>query len=105
MNDHPVHRDDITAIRREGDLPAYIRQLKDEGRARLDPQPGTKPRRNRRRWGAIPIPPDHKPGTWPAGTQPPGPPPDWDHPPEAWADAVRHYRTDQRSRLDQEETP
>jgi hypothetical protein len=97
MNDHPVHRDDITALKADGDLKAYMRSL-------IQPTKSTTPEPHKRKpkWGAIPIPQDHKPGTWPAGTQPPGPPPDWDHPPEAWANAIRHYRTEQRHQLDQE---
>lgn len=90
MNDHPVHRDDITALRHEGDLPAYMRRLKDEGRGRLDTKPGTKPRRIRRRWGAVPMPPDHKPGQWPPGTSPPGPAPERSLPPGQWEAATRH---------------
>lgn len=98
MNDHPVHRDDITALRQEDDLHTYMRSLI---RPTKNPAPAT--RKRKPTWGAIPIPPDHKPGTWPAGTQPPGPPPDWDHPPEAWAAAVRRHRTDTRRQLDEEE--
>ncbi|NUU26030.1 MAG: hypothetical protein HOV68_31705 [Streptomycetaceae bacterium] len=98
MNDHPVHRDDITAMDKQGDLKSYMRSL-----IRPTTQPATSPRRTRRRWGAVPIPADHKPGTWPTGTSPPGPPPDWDHPPQAWADAVRRYRTETRHQLDQED--
>ncbi|MFL1904806.1 hypothetical protein ACJWDR_37735 [Streptomyces tauricus] len=87
MNDHPVHRDDITALDREGDLPDYMRSLIRPTRT---PTPN-KPRRDRRRWGAISIPPDHKPGQWPPGTSPPGPSPERSLPPEAWAAASRHY--------------
>jgi hypothetical protein len=100
MNDHPVHRDDITALRKEGDLASYIRQLNTEGRARLTTEPGTKPRRKPRRWGAIPIPPDHKPGQWPPGTSPPGPAPERDLPDEVWNAAVH----DHRATRDDEET-
>jgi hypothetical protein len=104
VSDHPVHRDDITALRGEGDLPAYIRQLKDEGRARLTTQPGSKSRRNRRRWGAIPIPPDHKPGAWPPGTSPPGPAPEHALPAQDWADAVNRYRTEELQAAEENET-
>lgn len=98
MNDQPVHRDDVTALRKEDDLKAYMRSL-------IHPTKTTAPaptRTRKRKWGAIPIPPDHKPGTWPSGTSPPGPPPDWNHPPEAWADAVRRYRTEQRHKINEE---
>ncbi|MFF4552760.1 hypothetical protein [Streptomyces sp. NPDC001422] len=79
-------QDDIAALRQEGDLHVYMRSL-----IRPTRTPATaKPRRDRRTWGAVPIPPDHKPGAWPPGTSPPGPEhqpgPDWD-------DAVTHYRT------------
>lgn len=98
MNDHPVHRDDITALNREGDLKAYMRSLI---RPTKNPAPAT--RKRKPKWGAIPIPPDHQPGTWPPGTQSPGPPPDWDHPPQLWADAVRRYRTETRRTLNEED--
>lgn len=88
MNDHPVHRDDITALDREGDLPTYMRALI---RPTRNPTPTTR-RRDRRRWGAVPIPPDHKPGQWPPGTSPPGPAPEHKLPPETWDQAVDDYR-------------
>lgn len=94
MNDHPVHRDDITALRKEGDLKKYVQGLRAEGLARLTDQPTAKPRRNRRRWGAIPIPTDHKPGQWPPGTSPPGPAPERQRPTADWDDAVHRYRTE-----------
>lgn len=95
MNDHPVHRDDIKALRREGDLRAYLTDLINAGRTQRDTKPTP-----------VPTPrPGRRPGQWPQGSEPPGPPPDWDHPPEAWAEAVRRYRTDTRSRLDEEENP
>lgn len=100
MSDHPVHQDDVQALRAEGDLKTYLQQLRAAGRARLNPEPAT---RKTRRWAAIPMPPDHKPGQWPPGTSPPGPPPEWNLPPEAWADAVARYRTEQRHQLDDEE--
>ncbi|MGW5430391.1 hypothetical protein ACWET9_24745 [Streptomyces sp. NPDC004059] len=92
MSDHPVHRDDITAMHQQGDLKAYMRSL-------IQPTKQAAPTPKRKRkpaWGAVPIPPDHKPGQWPPGTSPPGPPPEWDQPAEAWADAVRRYRTEQQ---------
>jgi hypothetical protein len=91
VSDHPVHRDDVTALRKEGDLPAYIRQLRAEGRARLahQPSPARTPKRKKKQWGAIPIPPDHKPGQWPPGTSPPEPAPERSNP--VWEAAERHY--------------
>ncbi|MEU3507630.1 hypothetical protein ABZ733_06840 [Streptomyces longwoodensis] len=89
MNDHPVHRDDISALRGEGDLSSYMRSLIRPTNSRTPT-----PRRKIRRWGDIPIPPDHQPGQWPPGTHPPGPPPEWNLPPDAWADAVHRYRTE-----------
>jgi hypothetical protein len=105
VNDQPVHRDDITALRREGDLKAYMQQLRAEGRARLNTPPPTRPSHKRRKWGAIPIPPDHKPGQWPPGTSPPGPAPERQRDPEDWADAVHRYRAEQRRTLTEREAP
>jgi hypothetical protein len=99
MNDHPVHRDDITALDREGDLKDYIRSLI---RPTRNPAP-TKTRRDRRRWGAIPIPPDHKPGQWPPGTSPPGPAPETELPAADWDEAVNRHRTETRHQLDEQE--
>lgn len=97
MNDHPVHRDDITALKADGDLKAYMRSL-------IHPtKPTTTNTTPAKRWAAIPKPDDHRPGAWPPGTKPAGPPPDWDQPAEAWADAVRRYRTETRQQLDQED--
>lgn len=90
MNDHPVHRDDIKALRRDGDLKTYMRSL-------------LRPTRHQDTQTTPPPRPNRAPGTWPYGSQPPGPPPDWDHPPEAWADAIRRHRTDIRQQLDEEE--
>lgn len=92
MNDHPVHRDDITALRNDGDLKAYMRSL-------------LRPTRKPEQTPETPRPTNRPPGAWPPGTSPPGPPPDWNHPPEAWAAAVRRYRTEQRHQLDQEDQP
>ncbi len=57
-------RDDIAAMRRQGDLRAYLRAQIAAGATRRDhkPQPAT-PR------------PGHRPGAWPAGSQPPAAPP------------------------------
>jgi hypothetical protein len=99
MNDQPVHRDDISALRKEDDLKTYMRSLIHPTK---NPAATPGKRKRKPKWGAIPIPTDHKPGTWPSGTEPPGPPPDRKHPPEAWADAVRRYRTEQRHKIDEE---
>jgi hypothetical protein len=93
MTDNPVHRDDITALRKEDDLKSYMRSL-----IRPTETPTTTtPKRRRYRHES-----GHQPGAWPTGTSPPGPPTDWDHPPEAWADAVHRYRTEQRHKIDEE---
>lgn len=100
MTDQPVHRDDITALRTEGDLKGYMRSLIQPTKQAAAPGQ----RKRKPSWGAIPIPAEHKPGAWPSGTQPPGPSPERSLPPEAWADAVTRYRTEQRRKID-EETP
>lgn len=90
--------DDIKAMRAENggaDLKAFMRAQIAAGKARRDDAP--KP-------VAPPKPPGHRPGAWPTGTSPPGPPPEHSMPPEAWAEAVRRYRIEQRQQLD-EETP
>jgi hypothetical protein len=87
VSDHPVHRDDITALRAEDDLKTFMRSLIQPTKR---PAPN-KPRRKKPAWGVIPIPADHKPGAWPTGTSPPGPPPERDIPAADWAylDALR----------------
>ena len=99
MNDHPVHRDDITALRGEGDLSSYMRSLIQPTKSAAP----TTPRRKPIKWGAIPIPPDHKPGAWPPGTSPPGPAPERQLPTQDWDDAVNRHRTETRQALDEEE--
>ncbi|HEY9353641.1 MAG TPA: hypothetical protein VIP28_10335 [Nocardioides sp.] len=99
MNDHPVHRDDIAAMDKQGDLKAYMRSLIQPTKNATPPPRKRKPRK----WGAVPIPADHKPGQWPPGTSPPGPPPEHDLPPEHWDDAVQQHRTETRHQLDQED--
>ena len=98
MSDHPVHRDDITAMGKQGDLKAYMRSL-------IQPTRTTAPAAKKRKpkWGAIPIPDDHRPGAWPAGTQPPGRAPDRELPAEDWDDAVDRYRAEAREQLDAED--
>jgi len=88
---------DMRAVRAEGsaELRALMRAQIQIGRSRRDGPP--KP-------AIPPKPPGHRPGAWPTGTSPPGPPPEHSLPPEAWAEAVRRYRIEQRQQLD-EETP
>jgi hypothetical protein len=75
--------DDIKAVRAEGrqELRALMRAQIDIGRARRTPPP--KP--------AAPPPPGHRPGAWPRGTSPPGPPPEWQIPAPVWKAAMRHH--------------
>jgi hypothetical protein len=100
VNDQPVHRDDIAALRTEGDLKGYMRSLIQPTR-----QAATPGKRTRKpSWGAIPIPADHKPGAWPSGTQPPGPSPERSLPPETWDQAVNDYRATAQTE-DEDPTP
>jgi hypothetical protein len=55
--------EDTAAMRREGDLPGYMRSLI---RRTATGKPATKPQ--------APGPPGRRPGTWPPGTRPPDPP-------------------------------
>jgi hypothetical protein len=90
MTDNPVHRDDITAMHRQGDLKAYMRSLIQPTRT-----PARAPKKRRKpAWGVIPIPADHKPGQWPPGTRPPGPAPERQLPAADWDNAVQRYRTE-----------
>lgn len=98
MTDEPVHRDDITAMNRQGDLKAYMRSLIHPTKNTAAPAK----RKRKPKWGAIPIPDDHKPGTWPCGTSPPGPSPERSRPQADWDDAVARYRTEQRRKLNEE---
>lgn len=80
-----IQVEDVAAVRREGrgELRALMRAQVAIGRSRRDGKP--KP-------AAPPPPPGHRPGAWPTGTSPPGPPPEWSLPPAVWDAAVRHYR-------------
>ncbi|MEV6737923.1 hypothetical protein AB0N14_13710 [Streptomyces sp. NPDC051104] len=82
--DDNLQIDDIKAVRAEGrsELRALMRAQIAIGRSRRDDKP--KP--------AVTSPPGHKPGAWPKGSHPPGPPLDWRYPKAAWDAAVRHYR-------------
>lgn len=83
-DDDGIQIDDMKAIRREGraELKALMRAQIAIGRSRLEPPAKPVPQR----------PPGHRPGAWPTGTSPPGPPPDWSRPKAEWDAAVRHYR-------------
>ena len=100
MNDHPVHRDDITALRGEGDLSSYMRSLIQPTKTNTP----TPTKRKPTKWGAIPSPPDHKPGTWPPGTSPPGPAPERQLPTQDWDDAIADYRTTRTNDEEAEDT-
>lgn len=82
--DDDLQIDDIKAVRREGasELRALMRAQIAIGRSRRDSTP--KP--------VVPKPPGHRPGAWPTGSSPPGPPPEWSLPPVVWDQAVQHYR-------------
>lgn len=59
-----VDPEDVTAMRKQGDLRAFLRSQVAEGAARRDAKP--KP--------TAPRPPaSRRPGEWPPGTSPPGP--------------------------------
>jgi hypothetical protein len=79
-----IEVDDIKAVRAEGrqELRALMRAQIAIGKARREPPPKL----------TVPKPPGHRPGAWPVGTGPPGPPPEWSLPPAVWDAAVRHYR-------------
>lgn len=83
-DDDNIQVDDIRAVRGEG--PAELRRLLRAqvaiGRSRRA-QPATKPE--------PPPPPGHRPGAWPTGTSPPGPPPEWSIPAHVWRAAARHH--------------
>lgn len=78
-----IEVDDIKAVRAEGreELRALMRAQIDIGRARRTPPKKPTP----------PKPPGHRPGAWPTGSSPPGPPPEWQIPADAWRRATRHH--------------
>lgn len=86
-DDDGIQVDDMKAIRREGgtELRALMRAQIAIGKSRRKDIP--KP--------AVLQPPGHKPGAWPTGSSPPGPPPEWDLPKPLWDAAVRHYRNEE----------
>ena len=70
--------EDVTAMREQGDLHAFMRsRIRRPGRQPAPQQP--------------PRPPGHRPGAWPDGTGPPAPVNDA-IPLAAWADALDAYR-------------
>lgn len=82
--------DDVKAMRSENggaDLKAFMRAQIAAGRSRRDaPKPV-----------AAPKPPGHRPGAWPTGSSPPGPPPERQIPDHVWDAAVRHYRNEEHN--------
>ncbi|MGW4505749.1 hypothetical protein ACWENO_14025 [Streptomyces sp. NPDC004436] len=75
-----IDRDDVKAMRKQGDFKAFMRQQIAAGRARNAP---AKP--------AAPAPrPGHTPGAWPTGSRPPAPIPA--APAGAWTAALQRYR-------------
>ncbi|MCX4405944.1 MULTISPECIES: hypothetical protein [unclassified Streptomyces] len=93
--DDGIQVEDVAAVRREGggELRQLLRARTTIGKSRREPP--AKPK--------LPPQPGHQPGAWPSGSSPPGPAPERSLPPEAWADAVRRYRVEQRGQLDQED--
>ncbi|MCT9092912.1 hypothetical protein N4G70_29165 [Streptomyces sp. ASQP_92] len=92
--DEPLERDDVKAMRKQGDLGRYLRDQIRAGNARRTSPPATAP---------PPKPPGYRAGAWPTGTRPPDPPPP--QPPDAWMRALEAYRehvvaTEHRDRLD-----
>ena len=85
--DDGIQIDDVKAIRREGpdELRALLRSQIAIGKARREPPKKPKP----------PAPPGHRPGAWPTGSSPPGPPPDWQIPAHEWRAAARHYSNEE----------
>ncbi|MFE5368129.1 hypothetical protein [Streptomyces mirabilis] len=83
-DDDGIQIDDVKAVRREGrgELRALMRAQIQIGQARREPAAKPAPVR----------PPGHRPGAWPVGTSPPGPPPERQIPAHVWDQAVRHYR-------------
>ena len=86
--DDGIQIEDMRAVRREGpaELRALMRAQIQIGRSRRDGP--AKP-------AAPPSPPGHRPGAWPTGSSPPGPPPERQIPKAVWDAAVRHYRNEE----------
>lgn len=81
-DDDGIQVDDMRAVRGEGrdELRALMRTQIAIGKARREPSAKPKP----------PAPPGHRPGAWPSGAQPPGPPPEARIPRHVWLAAARH---------------
>jgi hypothetical protein len=87
-----IEVEDIKAVRAEGpaELRALMRAQIAIGKARREPPAKPTP----------PRPPGHRPGAWPVGTSPPGPPPEWSIPRHVWDQAMRHH-SNEINRADQ----
>ncbi|MEU3613442.1 hypothetical protein ABZ725_14160 [Streptomyces sp. NPDC006872] len=87
MNGPELQPDDVAVMRREDPdgWRRYMRQQITNGKARLEQPAKPKP----------PPPPGRRPGAWPTGSSPPGPPPERSLPKAAWDAAVRHYRNEE----------
>jgi hypothetical protein len=87
--DDGIQVDDVKAVRRESrdGLRELMRAQIAIGKSRREepvkPQP--------------PAPPGHRPGAWPSGSSPPGPPPERRIPAHVWDAAVRHYRNEEHN--------
>jgi hypothetical protein len=81
-DDDGIQLEDIKAVRAEGgsELRSLMRAQIAIGRSRRDDKPKA----------VTPPPPGHRPGAWPTGSSPPGPPPDWQIPAHVWQAAARH---------------
>lgn len=88
MSAPEIEPEDVAAMRREDPdgWRRYMRQQITNGRSRRDTVPTPTP---------PPPPPGHRPGAWPTGSSPPGPPPEWSIPKPVWDAAVRHYRNEE----------
>jgi hypothetical protein len=74
--------EDVAAMRADGDLLDFVRSLAPSVTAKAPPADEAPPDIE------ISIP---RPGAWPVGTQPPGPP-ESPAPPGAWGHALDRYR-------------
>lgn len=85
--------EDVAAMRRQGDLRAFLREQLAAGRARRSQVPTPTP----------PRPTGRRPGAWPPGTRPPGPAPTTGTPAQ-WQQAVDDYRATVRRRMARDDT-
>ncbi|MFI1928305.1 hypothetical protein [Streptomyces sp. NPDC020377] len=86
-DDDGIQVEDVKAVRGEGraELRALLRTQIAIGRSLREKPPAPKP----------PPPPGRRPGAWPTGTSPPGPPRDWQIPKPVWDAAARHYSNEE----------